>query len=714
MTTTVRTGLLCCGAAGAIAALAWGCAEQGGGAAAKPGAVRPADAGAAAKPVPKEEEKPVMKPEVPASAISGELFEPPIPKSPAEMAAYCKQWLDAATSAREALAVAAAPRTVDNTLMKLNDVYIDIDHVLPFSELIANVHPDKKVRTAAEKCQQDAMKLLTDIGLDRRLFDALTAVDVGGADPLAVRSRDHLLRDYRRSGVDKDDATRKRLRALKEEMVKVGQEFSRRVREDKRTVELAPAELAGLPADFLKSHPPGKNGKIAVTTEYPDYFPVLSYADAESARKALFVAFQTRAYPANQKVLEQLLALRSEYAGILGYPNWAEYAAEDKMVKDEKTISAFIDRVAELSRPRMASDIADMLARKKQDVPGAEAVNEWDRMYYTKKIQTERFGVDSQEVRKYFDFPLVKDGLLAMNAALFGVRFDRAPDAPTWHESVEAYDVVKDGARIGRFYLDLHPRDGKYGHAAMFQIGAGISGRQLPTASLVCNFPKPAAGAPALMEYADVTTFFHEFGHLMHHILGSGYKYANLTGLNCEWDFVEAPSQILEEWARDAGVLARFTKHSETGAPIPKELVDKMRAADEFGKGTYVMRQLFLAGLSLAYHQADPSKFDLLEVMKSVQAKYSPYPYEPGTFLFANFTHLEGYGSMYYTYMWSLKLSKDLFTRFAQEGLMDPGVAADYTKYVVGAGGAVDADVMVENFLGRPSSFDAFEKYLKE
>ena len=698
----------------ALGALAWACS---GGGEADDGAKAQRAAKAAAgplKPAPKEEERPAMEPVVPASDISGELFEPPVPKIPSDVSAYCKKWIDEAKATRDALVDVTETRTVDNTLMKMNDVQIAIDHVLPFSELMANVHPDKKVRTSAEKCQQEAMKLVTEIGLDRRLYDALKAIDVGGADPLAVRSRDHLLRDYRRSGVDKDDATRKKLKALKDEMVKVGQEFSRRVREDKKTVNLSPEDLAGLPEDFAKAHAPGKDGKVAITTEYPDYFPMLSYADKEAARRELYLAFMTRAYPANRKVLERLLALRDEYATILGYRNWAEYTAEDKMVKNEKTIAEFIDRVAAIARPRMESDLVDMLARKKKDSPGADAIHEWDRMYYTKKIQTERFGVDSQEVRKYFDFPKVQAGVLALAQELFGVRFDKVADAATWDESVEAYDVVKNDNRVGRFYLDMHPRDGKYGHAAMFQIMSGISGAQLPTASLVCNFPKPTADGPALMEYGDVTTFFHEFGHLMHHILGSGYKYANLTGLNCEWDFVEVPSQILEEWARDAGVLARFTAHSETGAPIPKELVDKMRAADEFGKGVNVMRQLFLASLSLAYHHEDPSKFDLLGMLKTVQAKYSPYPYEEGSFLFANFTHLEGYGSMYYTYMWSLNLAKDLFTRFEEKGLMDKGVAADYEKYVIGAGGAVDAEQMVVNFLGRPPTFAAFEKYLKE
>jgi thimet oligopeptidase len=279
---------------------------------------------------------------------------------------------------------------------------------------------------------------------------------------------------------------------------------------------------------------------------------------------------------------------------------------------------------------------------------------------------------------------------------------------------VEAWDVKEGGRLLGRFYLDMHPREGKYGHAAMFNVVTGITGRQVPAAALVCNFPQPSDKGPALMEHGDVTTFFHEFGHLMHHLLGGGHPWVNLSGISCEWDFVEVPSQLMEEWAWDPGVLAGFAKHDGTGEAIPEDLVRKMKAADEVGKGIHVMRQMFFAALSLAYHDRDPSGLDLLALLKDVQGRYSPYPYEPGTWLHANFGHLEGYSSMYYTYMWSLVLAKDIFTRFSAAGLMDHAVAADYRRYVVGAGGAVDAADQVRAFLGRETAFDAFREYLED
>ncbi len=656
----------------------------------------------------------VMPIDVPKAEISGKLVEPSIPETVKDVKDNCAGLLAEAKVLRDKLVEVEGQRTIDNTLAAMNDIDITIDAVLPFSELMANVHPDKKVRTAAEKCQQDAMKFVTDLGLDREVYDALNGIETDKMGPMAKRSLDHHLRDYRRSGVDKDEKTRKRLAEINEELVKKGQEFSRRIREDKRSIEVAPEDLEGLPEDFIKSHAPGKNGKVKLTTDYPDFFPVQNYLENSEVRKALYKEFLSRAYPENEATFKRILELRHEYAVTLGYPNWAQYNAEDKMAKNQKTIGEFIDKVSSITRPRMKKDLEEILGRKKADNPDAQSVRTWDRFYYVKKIQAEKYGVDSQEVRKYFDYEKVRDGILSVYQNLFGVEFRPVVDGKVWHEDVVVYDVLSDGKPAGRFYLDMHPRDGKYGHAAMFNVFSGITDRQLPVASLVCNFPKPPEDGPALMEHGDVTTFFHEFGHLLHHLLGGGYKWANLSGIACEWDFVEAPSQLLEEWSWDHDVLARFAVHHETGKVIPKDLVEKMRAADEFGKGVHVMRQMFYAALSFNYHVVDPAQLDLVAKMKEIQSKYNPYPYEEGTHVFANFGHLEGYSSMYYTYMWSLNISKDLFTRFEKEGLMDKKVAADYRKYVVGAGGAVDAEKMVTNFLGRESSFDAFESYLKK
>ncbi len=693
----------------AIAALA---AVVGCSGAADKTAARSADqeAGAAGEGDGSEEEEMI---EVPDAEISGELVLPDIWRSPDDVDKQCSAVLDEARALREELVSVEGERRAEDTLETINDIYAAIDRVLPFSELMANVHPDKKVRDAAEKCQQDAMKFVSDLQLDREAYEALAALDPDSLEGAAARSLEHLLRDYRRAGVDKDEATREKLADLQEKIVEVGQDFSRRIREDKRSIEVEPDELAGMPEDFVEAHRPEKNGKVVITTEYPDFFPVQSYADSSQLRRRLYQEFLSRAYPENDATLKKLLELRHEYATTLGYPSWAEYNAEDKMVGSQKAIGEFIDKVARIAKPRMEADLEAILERKKKDAPDAENVRVWDRFYYVKKIQAEKYGVDAQKVRRYFDFPKVQQGILDVNARLWGVKYEKAEDADVWNDEVEAFDVVQDGRRIGRFYLDMHPRDGKYGHAAMFNIHSGITGERLPVAALVCNFPDPSESDAALMEHSDVTTFFHEFGHLMHHLLGSGYHWVNLSGIACEWDFVEVPSQLMEEWAWDPAVLAGFATHVETGEPIPAELVEKMKAADEFGKGVHVMRQMFYAALSYNYYNRDPDGIDLLGVLQDVQRKYNPYPYEEGTHGYASFGHIEGYSSMYYTYMWSLVLAKDVFTRFEEEGLMDSETARRYRRYVIGAGGAVDASEQVEHFLGRESSFDAFREWLE-
>jgi len=641
------------------------------------------------------------------------LEEPPIPTTVGEVDLGCERGLKSAQARRAAILAVSGARTEANTLAPYNAMLIEIDRVLPVSELIANVHPEREVRDAAERCQQRAMKFLSDLKLDRGLFDALSGVPAQSLDPKAARFLKHLLRDYRRAGVDKDEATRKELARLNDMMVRTGQDFSRNIREDKRHIEVdGPADLAGLPADFVAAHKPGENGKIRISTDYPDFFPFQTYSKRADLRRQLYRTFLQRAYPANERILKKLLGLRHRYATLLGYSNWAAYNAEDKMVKKREVIEQFIDRVAAIGRPRMQAELADLLTRKKKDLPDATEINVWDRFYYVRELRSERFGVDAQKVRAYFPYPRVKEGILALAQELFQVRFVPVSGAKVWAPKVEAYDVFDGKERVARFYLDMHPRKGKYGHAAEFPMVSGVPGVQVPAASLVCNFPDPSGGGPALMEHGDATTFFHEFGHLMHQLLAR-QPWINQAGINCEWDFVEAPSQLLEEWTWDAEILQRFARHHESGEPIPAELVARMRKADELGKGVHVMRQMFYARLSLVMHSQDPQRLLPLEVMQQVQKGYSPYPYEPETYTYANFGHLNGYSSMYYTYMWSLVLAKDLYTQFKAKGLLDPTTARAYRKSVLEPGGAVDAAEMVKTFLGREHSFDAFEAWLK-
>ena len=636
----------------------------------------------------------------------------PLWSSPKALKQTCEEGLSKVKDKREAVKSASA-RTLEGTLVPYNEMLIEVDQVLGMIDLIANVAPEKPVREAAEACERDFQALLSDINLDRSLYEAISAVPTGDLDPQAQRFVKKLLREFKRSGVDKDEATRKKLKELQAEMTKIGQAFSRVVREDVKTIKVDPKRLKGLPEDFIKAHAAGEDGKISLTTNYPDFFPVQRYAEDETLRKQLYEAFLTRGYPANDTNLKKLLQLRQAYAKLLGYTNWADYNAEDKMAGSAKTIDEFISKITKIARPRMEADLVDLLARKKKDSPKARAIQTWDRFYYVGKVQAEKHGFDARKVRPYFEYKAVTKGLMDLYGELFGISFKPNTTAPKWHDSVTAWDLFFGEERIGMFYLDMHPRDGKYGHAAMFPIITGLQDGQIPVASLVCNFPDPAKTSPALMEHSQVKTYFHEFGHLIHHLLARGSKWTNLSGINVEWDFVEAPSQLLEEWAWDPAVLQRFAKHTETGEPIPADMVNKMRASSEFGKGLHIMRQIYYTALSFYLHTADPQNIELLDFAKDIQKKYSPFPYPEGTHGYSSFGHLVGYSSMYYTYQWSLTLAKDIFTRFEAAGLLDANVAKAYREEILMPGGTKDAAELVKSFLGRPHNLQAYERWLQ-
>jgi thimet oligopeptidase len=546
------------------------------------------------------------------------------------------------------------------------------------------------------------------------LYAALSSVDVSGADEVTRRLVAHMLRDFRRAGVDKDAATRRRVKDLSDAMTATGLEFDRNIREDVRTVKLDPAALVGLPDDYVRAHPPGPDGKVTITTDSPDFIPFRAYAEDTAARKALYMALLDRGHPANDDVLRQLLAQRKDFATTLGYEDWADYETEPRMIRTGQAARDFIEKITKAADERARRDYAELLARKRKDHPDATSVDDWEKWFYAEKVKREKYAFDSQAVRPYFEVTQTVDGLLATTARMYGIEYRPVPDAWRWDASVDVYDVVQGGEKLGRVHLDLHPRDGKYKHAAQFSIASGIAGLQLPEGALVCNFPDPKKGE-ALMSHEDVVTMFHEFGHLMHHILGGKQRWALFSGVATEWDFVEAPSQMFEEWAWDPDVLATFAKHKDTGLPIPAELVAKMRRANEFGKGTDARQQIFYAALSLGLHQErEPAAIDFASYTKGVQAKYGCFPFVGGTHFCDNFGHLNGYGASYYTYTWSLVIAKDLLTAFRANGLMDPATDRRYRDLVLAPGGSKDAATLVKDFLGRNYEFDAYEAWLNE
>src|SRR3954471_8678223 len=343
------------------------------------------------------------------------------------------------------------------------------------ASLLRSVHPDAAMRDAGERCEQEAEALSTELALDPEVYAPLSRVTVAGEDEATRWYLFRVLRDFRRAGVDKDAPTRARVRALNEELVRIGQEFQRNIRDDVRTIQVSPSELAGLPPDYVRAH-----GSGAITTDYPDYIPFMTYARSSAAREQLWKVYRQRAHPKNLEVLDRMLGRRHELASLLGYESWAAYVTEDKMIGSATAASAFIERISSAAEARARKDYDALLARKRRDDPSAERVDAWDSEALKERVRAEQFGFDSQSVRPYFELRRVLDGLLDTTRRMFAVEYRPVPDAPVWHSDVPAWELLEQGRVIGRFFLDLYPREGKYKHAAQFTLASGVREGALP------------------------------------------------------------------------------------------------------------------------------------------------------------------------------------------------------------------------------------------
>ncbi len=440
---------------------------------------------------------------------------------------------------------------------------------------------------------------------------------------------------------------------------------------------------------------------MTLTTDYPDYVPVREYATNRDTRIAISELFNDLAWPINDPILAKLLEVRRERAQLLGFSDWSDVETATRMAGSSANVDAFLTKVDDASHDAALAEYATVFARLRQDVPQADAVTTADLAYLLNTIKREQYDVDAQVVRSYFTFPAVMQGVLDLTGTLLGIEYHPV-SVPTWHEDVHVFDVTKAGEPIGRIYLDMHPRDGKFNHAACFDLVVGRAGVELPEGVLMCNF------ARGTMEHDEVTTFLHEFGHLVHAILAGHQRYTAQSGIATEWDFVEAPSQMLEEWAWDADVLAKFA-HNADGEPIPAALVERMREADAFGRALLMRRQLGFARVSYQLHHDVPA--DITAAAEHWVESTSPVKNLEGSHFACSFGHLTGYGASYYTYQWSLVIARDLLTAFGDD-LMNEVVATRYRETVLEPGGTKDAADLVRTFLGRDYTFDAYRAWL--
>lgn len=577
-------------------------------------------------------------------------------------------------------------------------------------------HPDEAVRTAAMACEPKVNAFTSALFVDDIIASVLTktAPALQGLTTARQKFVDETLRDYRRNGLSLDDAGRETLKQLNEQLTTLGQAFEKNLAEATLSIKVKPDQLNGLPETYIAAHPAEEDGNVTITTNYPDYVPFMKYAADRNAAKELQTQALNRAKNENLGLLDKLIELRDKKAKLLGYATWADYVLEPRMAKSSTNVKAFLETLHQGIQPARQKEFGlmrEMATRLGIATEGP--IFGSDSLFLEDHVTRERFSLDSQKVSEYFEVSRVMHGILEISSRLYGIQF--APiERAKWHDDVQVFEVRDtDETVLGRAYLDLYPRESKYKHAAVFPMRETMTladgSRELPMAALVCNFPKPGEVA-ALLSHDDVVTFFHEFGHLLHCLLSKS-ELTSFSGTNVARDFVEAPSQMFEEWAWDKETLAIFAHHYKTNEPLPDSLHEAMTAARTFGEAIGTDRQIFLATLDQTYHTREPG-FDTTAVLEELHPEFSPFVRIPETFFQASFGHLVGYDAAYYGYQWARTIAFDLLSRFKQEGMLNTTTAMDYRRTILEPGAGDDENKLIEHFLNRPTNAEAYKSYL--
>jgi thimet oligopeptidase len=625
--------------------------------------------------------------------------------------------LEAHEKALAELLAVKGERTPENTLAHYDKAIEQLSLAGAQAGILNSVAADKAVRDQAQLEAQRVAMAGSALSLNREVYDALVAMKLDGASAATKHYVERTLLGYRLAGVDKDKETRDRLHALHDKATMLALGFGRNIQEGGKTIEASPAELEGLPADYIARHPAqkGEGGaeRVTLTTDPPDMMPVMTYAANAALRERMFLAYNTRAYPANRQILLDILGTRQEIASVLGFRSWADLATADQIMKSAANVRAFLLKLDEASREGAKHEHKVVLEFARKRDAGLSEIDIVSRGYWYEQFRRAEFDFDSQSVRPYFPYAQVEAGVLKTAAKLFKVEF-RPSQAPAWDAAVSVFEVFDGGRMVGRFYLDMHPREGKDKWFSAAPVVTGVRGRALPEAALICNFPAPEEKDPGLLQYSDVVTFFHEFGHLMHAILGGQTEWVGLSGFATEGDFIEVPSQMLEEFFRDEKLLQSFAKHYETGEVLPAELIRTMKRSGAFGRADWVRTQLYYTTLSLNLHDQDPEGLDPDAVTRELYKQFQPWTWLEGNKMYASFGHLMGYSSNYYTYMFDKVIALDFFGQFDPADLLGGETGTRYRKLVLEQGGSKPGREMVRDFLGRDEEFAAFSKWLNE
>lgn len=666
---------------------------------------------------------------LPAAALAqpGAAVPPPAAGAPGVATTTSQDADQAIATANAAIArIVALPdkdRTFDNTIGALDDLLANLENNTSMLVFLSNVHPDAEQRQRSQDSEEKINNYVIDLSKREDLFKAVRAYadtnpGLGGDQK---RLFEFVLRDYRRSGMALPKEKRDHLAEVEKEISKLVIDFNKNIANDETALPFTRDELRGTP-DELLAHLPRSGDLYMVGMAYPVYSPILENCEVEATRQKLWTAYKRRGGRQNVAILEKVLKLRGEQARILGYESNAQFEIEVRAAKTPAEVRKFYDTLRPLARQKARQDLDEFTAAKREQAKDPKAaLKPWDFFFVKNYLQKTRYAVDGEKVREYLPMQGVVDGLFKTTQSLYGLEYKDVtatrggtPDRPLWHPDVKLYEVHDraSGKLLGEFYLDVYPRDNKYTHAAQWglvQHRVRADGTVVtPMAALVCNFTKPTAEKPSLLQHEEVETFFHEFGHCLHTIV-SDSRYHRFAGTSVERDFVEAPSQMFENWVWDAGVLNTFARHYTTGEPMPRTLLESMIAAKNLGSGLDAEQQFYYAMIDLAYEGTGDGNVDTTKVATDLYPEVTVYGFRPeGTYMQASFGHLMHYNAGYYGYMWSKVWSCDMFRRFKELGMLNPEAGMYYRSKIISLGGTRDAIDLVKDYLGREPRLDAF------
>lgn len=633
---------------------------------------------------------------------------------------------------REAIATAEAlvagivsvpegQRTYDNTLGQLDEVENLLHEAFGRYGFFSQVAVEREVRDAARALREALDKYSNELSFREDLYAAISAYaateDAAQLTGERRRYLERVLREYRRNGFALPAQTREKVKALRARLVEIAIAFRKHIDDWDDAILVTRADLAGLPRAYierLKTVEQDGQTLYRVSLDYPEFFPFMDAAESEDLRRELQHKAFCKGGPENVALLEEAIALRDEIARLLGYDSWSAYVLEVRMAGTPEAAQRFLDDLQSKVAPLLERDLRELAAAKAAHTGRPDARLElWDWRFYHHRIRRERYDVDEFDVARYFPLDAVLEGLFFVYQTLLGVRFQPVEPAHAWHPDVKLFRIVDaaDGREVAHFYMDLFPREHKYGHAAAFSLRAGRrlpdGSYQRPVSAIVANFTKPTAEQPSLLRHSEVETLFHEFGHILHQTLTTAACY-RFSGSKTERDFVEAPSQMLEHWVWLPEILRRFSRHVDTGEPLPDALLERMIAARHLHAGVLTARQLFFAKLDLAFHGPGAHK-DTTALVRQLHP-ITGFDAPEGTYFQAGFGHLFGYDAGYYGYLWSEVYADDMFTRFQAEGPLNERLGLEYRRTVLEPGGSVDGADLVRRFLGREPNHAAFLK----